>query len=154
MDELNALWGSIEGAGNDLYGWATNLFAGYGDAQGTYNPVATSAALLDDPTNALAGVGTVDTAAGITSGATGTSKLAQAASANPSRSIGSSIAKALGMAGMGSLGGRTGQAHSSAAGFHPSVGSANPNQVFQTAINDIKDTSNPLNVFKALNNEF
>lgn len=153
MDELNDILGSVENAGDDLSSWITGLFSGYGDAQGSYTPVATSAALLDDPTNALAGVGTVDTASGITNGTTGTSKLDSASSANPSRSIGSSIMEALGMAGIGKRS-NVGQAHAASSAFHPSVGTMNPASILQSAANTIKDTSNPLNVFKALNNEF
>lgn len=74
--------------------------------------------------------------------------------ANPSRSLSSGIMSALGLAGSLGRGTRGGQAHAASSAFHPSTGTMSPSNITQSAFNDIKDTSNPLNVFKALNNEF
>lgn len=151
MDELNELWGSIEGVGNDLYGWATGLFSGYGNAQGSKDPYIMNGGL---DASDIAEIDNGGVMAGADVSKVGTKNPGQVASSNPSRSVMNAIGAALGMAtGMG-RGSRGSQAHAASSAFHPSVGSANPNQVFQSAVNDIKDTSNPLNVFKALNNEF
>lgn len=103
---------------------------------------------LDSVQNALKGVGTVDTANGIANGKTNT----VGATKSPSRSLSSGVMQALQMAG-GHGRNLGGQAHAASSAFHYQS-PMNPNQVLQNTVNDIRDTSNPLNVFKALNNEF
>lgn len=74
--------------------------------------------------------------------------------ANPSRSLSSGIMSALGLAGSLGRGTRGGQAHAASSAFHPSTGTMSPSNIAQSTFNFIEDKSNPLNVFKALNNEF
>lgn len=136
----------IENIPGDISAWTNSLFS----------PFETDTALTsNDPYYMNGGLSAQDIA-GIDSPEgdgdltkVGTNPGQNTSKANPSRTVSSAIMSALGMAGGMKHRGTGSQAHAASSAFHYQS-PLNPNTVLQNTVNDIKDTSNPLNVFNAL----